>query len=301
MEEKKLLLDIHKRLKKQNLNEWVDRNLIKDAIENRRIIQIFYKGDDTQKAGYRTIEPYLLGITNGENKGGNLAVRAWQQAGDTDSGSGIVSNRWSARKTNLWRDNMPGWRLFRLDGIKQAIPLSKKFAEKDNFRKGYNPNDVQMKSIVVRVNYGDDAPYDEFGTDSIDDPTVTVSKNAPDFNTQEKAWKKFYQEPETEQDKIKERIKQFATVIRKKRKESLNNYALIKDNELNDYKVVSQRAANNNYRGKYPPKDVVGNMDQLYREYVIANKAIDTSLFNIARNQVKLANDKKMKENNPNI
>jgi hypothetical protein len=300
MKETNFIREIHKHLKKQFLNEYVDRNLFKDAIENKRIVQIFYKGDDTQKAGYRTIEPYLMGVTKGDDVGGNVAIRAWQQAGDSDSASGIISNRWSARKSNLWRDNMPGWRLFRLDGIKEAIPLSKRFAENDVFRPKYNPNDNGMIQIFYRVNKGDNSPYDEFGVESIDDPNVTITQgdrmSYADMTNQNVAWKKFYQEPETEKDKIKQRIMQFGNVIRKKRKESLKNYALIKDRELNDYKIVSQNAANNNFRGKYPPNDVIGNMEQLYREHVVGNQPIDRSFFTNANNQVKQASDKKEQE-----
>lgn len=305
MEERKFIKEIHKSLKKQFLNEYVDRNLFKNAIENRRVVQIFYKGDDTQKAGYRTIEPYLMGVTKGDETGGNVAIRAWQQAGDSDSASGIVSNRWSARKSNLWRDNMPGWRLFRLDGIKQAIPLSNRFAKNDVFRPKYDSNDDGMVQIFYAVRKGDDVQYDEFGIDSIEDPNVTITQadrlSNVDLTNQNAAWKKFYQEPENEKEKIKDRIAQFADIIKKKRKESLKNYALMKDKEMGDYKVVSQRAVNNNTRGKYPPEDVIGNMDQLFREHIIGNQPKDTSLFDKAKRDVEQANNKKVKEKEQNI
>lgn len=297
MGENKFIKEIHKTLKKFVLNEHVDRNFISDAIKNRRVIQIFYKGDETVKAGYRTIEPYLLGITSGTTGGNNLAVRAWQQAGDSDSASGILSNRWRARKKDFDRDNIPGWRLFRLDGIKQAIPLSNRFAQNNNFRDKYNPNDKGMKSIIVRVNLSDTAPYDEFGVDSIGDTNVTVTTGGPDLASQEDAWKKFYQEPQNETEKIKERIKQFANIITRKRKEAYKNYVLMKDREMNDYKIVSQKAAKNNRQGKYPPEDIIGNMEQLYREHVLGNQPIDTGFFTKGLNQVKQASDKKTKEN----
>lgn len=301
MEETKLLKEIHKSLKKQRLNEYVDRNFIKKAIENKRVIQIHYAGDETVNAGFRTIEPYLLGITSGTTGGGNVAVRAWQQAGDSDSANGIISNRWRARRTRHDRDNMPGWRLFRLDGIKRAIPLTDKFAKNGVFRDDYNPNDSAMKSIIVRVNRGDDAPYDEFGVDSIENPDVTITTGGPDLETQEKAWQKFYQEPETDQDKIKLRIDQFAFHIKKKRHENLAKYALMVDRELGDYKIVSQEAANKNTRGNYPPDDVIGNMEQLYREHILQGQDVDKSLFDKARRQVKQASDKKGQENQRNI
>ena len=301
MEERKFIKEIHKTLKKQVLNEYVDKNLIKNAIENKRVIQIFYKGDETQKAGYRTIEPYLLGVTDGTTGGGNVAVRAWQRAGDTDSGSGIISNRWRARKPNhnkFDRDKMPGWRLFRIDGIKQMIPLSTKFAKDGNLRPDYNPNDEGMTRIFARVNFGDEAPYDEFGKGSIDDPNVTVTQDG-DFRN-DAAWERFHKEPENEVEKIKERIGQFQKVIMKKRKEKLKNYVLMKDRKMNDYKIVSQEAATKNFRGKYPPEDIIGNMKELVDDYLVGTKPIDTSLFSNAERDVQQASDKKQKELNNN-
>ena len=293
MEETKFIREIHKTLKKQVLNEFVDRNFIKNAIENKRLIQIFYKGDDTVKAGYRTIEPYLLGVTNGTTGGNNLAVRAWQRAGDSDSASGIISNRWRARKTRHDRDDMPGWRLFRIDGIKQAIPLSASFAKNDIFRPDYNPNDEGMKSIIIRINKGDTAPYDKYGDGSIDDPNVTITQ---DGDLEDQAWSKFYKEPDGDVDKIKERITQFQKVIMKKRKEKLQNYVLMKDKKMGDYKIVSQRAVTNNYRNKYPPDDIIGNMEQLVNDHIFGDRSVDTSLFDTGMRDVEQANDKKIKE-----
>ena len=108
-------------------------------------------------------------------------------------------------------------------------------------------------------------------------------------------------ESENDLEKIKQRITQFSDIIKRKRKESLKNYALVKDNELGDYKVVSQKAVNNNYRGKYPPDDLIGNMEQHYREYIIGQQPQDISIFTNAKNQVKQASDKKEQENQKNI
>ena len=301
MEERKFIKEIHKTLKKQVLNEYVDKNLIKNAIENKRVIQIYYNGDHTVKAGYRTIEPYLLGVTDGTTGGGNVAVRAWQRAGDSDSGSGEITNRWKARKPNhnkFDRDSMPGWRLFRIDGIKQAIPLSANFAKNGNLRPDYNPNDEGMTRIFARVNFGDKAPYDEFGKGSIDDPNVTVTQGG-DFKT-DAAWERFHKEPESEVEKIKQRIGQFQEVIMIKRKEKLSNYVLMKDKKMDDYKIVSQKAATNNLSGKYPPEDIVGNMKQLVDDYVVGSKPVDTTLFSNAERDVQQASDKKQKELNNN-
>lgn len=70
--------------------------LIRTAIKNKWVVNIDYRGDGTIHAGKRDIEPVCLGIT----KAGNLAVRAWQIKGVTDT-----------------PENHPGWRLFRMDKI----------------------------------------------------------------------------------------------------------------------------------------------------------------------------------------
>ena len=74
------------------LNEHVNRYDIIDAIKNRDIIKIYYQGDNTVDRGYRTIEPHVLGRTitqtkseKSESNAGNMVVRAWQQAGASDT------------------------------------------------------------------------------------------------------------------------------------------------------------------------------------------------------------------------
>lgn len=70
--------------------------LIQQAIRNKWVVTIDYRGDGIINAGQRNVEPVCLGIT----KAGNAAVRAWQVQGRTDT-----------------PENMPGWRLFRMDRI----------------------------------------------------------------------------------------------------------------------------------------------------------------------------------------
>lgn len=42
------------------LNEAVGRDVIADAIRNKKVITIFYEGDQTINKGYREIELWLL-------------------------------------------------------------------------------------------------------------------------------------------------------------------------------------------------------------------------------------------------
>lgn len=124
--------------KLRNLNEWVGRNTVVDAIQNKDVVFIYYSGDETINRGYRTIEPFVLGVSTA----GNMVLRAWQQAGATDSGS----------PSDRSNDQIPGWRLFKLDGITSMSRTLRRFEAP---RPKYNPNDSQMTSIIAAVNFGE--------------------------------------------------------------------------------------------------------------------------------------------------
>ena len=105
---------------------------VKDSIRNKKVIIIYYDGDDNGGKGYRTIEPVCLGVS----KKGNFVLRAWETEGSS----------WSEKnKGNI----LPGWRLFRLDKIftyRQTM---------DNFytiRPKYNPNgDKSMDRVFINA------------------------------------------------------------------------------------------------------------------------------------------------------
>jgi predicted DNA-binding transcriptional regulator YafY len=96
------------------LLEFADRRKVMDAISNRNITTIYYAGDKTIAKGYRDIEPVCLGTS----KRNNMVLRAWQREGSSDT-----------------PENLPGWRLFRLDGIKYFQTRDEQFNE---IRPGYN-------------------------------------------------------------------------------------------------------------------------------------------------------------------
>lgn len=135
LNENKILKD---NVSKLRLNEWVSRDTVASAINNKDVVFIYYSGDETINRGYRTIEPFVLGVSTA----GNLVVRAWQQNGSTDSGN-------PAQRPN---DEIPGWRLFRLDGITSMSRTLRRF---ENPRPKYNPQDKQMTQIIVAANFGE--------------------------------------------------------------------------------------------------------------------------------------------------
>lgn len=110
---------------------------VQDSIRNKKVIVIYYDGDDNGGKGYRTIEPVCVGYS----KKGNLVLRAWEKEGAS----------WSAKNDGNF---LPGWRLFRLDKIFTYKPTMDNFIE---VRPNYNPNgDRSMSSIIINAKFGNE-------------------------------------------------------------------------------------------------------------------------------------------------
>lgn len=129
--------------KKNILSEAVKVNYITNAIEKRLVVNIYYKGDNTIKPGYRDIEIHKYGLT----KAGNEAISAYQVDGVSDY----------SRKGS----EIPGWRLFLVQNIRNWAVKSKTFEP----RPGYNSNpdnDGLMPKIFMTVTdietIGDEIP-----------------------------------------------------------------------------------------------------------------------------------------------
>lgn len=115
---------------------------VENSIKHRWLLSIYYLGDAENSAGFRWIEPLVLGI---HRKSGNKILRAWQYRGQT-----------------LTPDNFPFYRMFRMDRIKNTAPLTNATFNKP--RPEYNPHDKDMSKILARVNFGS-TPDDEKGGD----------------------------------------------------------------------------------------------------------------------------------------
>ena len=151
---------IEKNWKNYLLNEYTILGLSKrdaaleTAINNNLICVIEYKGDETVSSGRRAIEPVVLGV---HTHSGNPVVRAWQRAGATDT-----------------PDNMPGWRLFRVDKISSLKVTEEKFTEP---RPAFNPNDSAIVADAV-VTYDDlQESWKKFLVESWDDDLEGVIKD----------------------------------------------------------------------------------------------------------------------------
>jgi len=107
---------------------------VQDSIKKKKIIVIYYDGNDNGGKGYRTIEPLCLGYS----KKGNLVLRAWESEGSS----------WSAKNKGNF---LPGWRLFRLDKIFTYQPTMDNFID---MRPNYNPNgDRSMERVLINAKF----------------------------------------------------------------------------------------------------------------------------------------------------
>ena len=115
---------------KEIISEAVNRNEIISAIDNRNICTIYYEGDTISNPGYREIEPYVYGLSKRENP----VIRAYQLEGKTDT-----------------PENMPGWRLFRVDRMVDFINSGDIFNEPKPL---YNPSgDKDMTKIYAQAKF----------------------------------------------------------------------------------------------------------------------------------------------------
>ena len=107
---------------------------VQSAIKQKKIVMIYYNGNDNGGKGYRLIEPLCLGYS----KRGNLVLRAWEREGASWS---------SSNEGNV----LPVWRFFRLDKIFTFKDTLDKFYE---MRPNYNPNgDKSMDSVIVNAKF----------------------------------------------------------------------------------------------------------------------------------------------------
>lgn len=133
---------ILKRVINNFLFEAVQNNRIITSIKNRQINKIYYQGEDTQRPGYRSIEIYCFGT----NYSGNPVIRAWQREGVSDTPYGDGRDKLKEK---------PGWRFFRLDGIKSFNNTNLNFDATERYllsnRPRYNAHDKDMQSIYYAL------------------------------------------------------------------------------------------------------------------------------------------------------
>ena len=115
--------------------EVATRSQVEQAVEKKQRVRIYYDGDETVIAGYRNIEPYVLGLS----KAGNPIVRSWQLNGVTDT-------------------ETPGWKTFRLDRISSWNKIPSYFyapiSDRDRSAPVYNSTgDRSMTTIYKQAKF----------------------------------------------------------------------------------------------------------------------------------------------------
>jgi hypothetical protein len=131
------------------------KEAIKNSIENRWLLNIYYEGDEETEPGYRWCEPYCWGLRIKTN---NNILRAYQYRGKT---------------LTEW-----GWKTFRLDRISSTAPLTSATFSKP--RPKYNPNgDKHMTKIFMQVKFGGDDGETQGGPEApIDIYSPEIKKTA---------------------------------------------------------------------------------------------------------------------------
>ena len=109
---------------------------IVDSIKKRKVVVIYYDGDEPGGRGLREIEPVCLGISKANNK----ILRAWDIEGSSHTGY-------------KGEQPLPGWRLFRVDKILSYKPTGEIY---NNPRPNYNFNgDKTMVSVILNAKFNE--------------------------------------------------------------------------------------------------------------------------------------------------
>lgn len=123
-----------------------------DAIINKRVVSFDYMGDKENAPGKRTgVEPVCYGVTKNKKY-----IRAWQKGGFSKS----LKDNPDKKDREL-----PGWRLFRVDRIKNWTPTGNETftaSPADNFNKN---GDGHIDRIIAIVDFSpeDQEPASPFG------------------------------------------------------------------------------------------------------------------------------------------
>lgn len=247
------------------LTEAVGGDVIERAIQNHEYLYIYYKGDESNQMGYRTIRPYVLGVSTA----GNDVIRAWQEKGKSASYS--LAKR--GEEHDFWTDDhdskiKPGWRMFRLDKIGSALPTGQRFNNRDgtviippDYKEG---SDKDMSSIKVYVS----------------------TKRQPDFvprtpseRPERGRYKRFVNANTANRRITADDIVKLYDIAKRVYKKAANRYIVaINDDDMYELIDVGQK----NY---VPQNAIVGNLPNLYDSLVNTTKP-DEKSYNDKLNQV---------------
>ncbi len=264
-ENKKIIESIHQF--RGLLTESVSKSIIIDAIKNFRYIYLYYAGDDLTSTGYRIVKPYICGV----NENGNEVFRGWQIEGDSDSFKGKL-NKWKGFHKGVRRVNhefrpsaeirdikgrtrkkdIPGWRMFNLDKIKSVLPTGNTFKTEPlpPDYKGANEKKTDKHNFNIVTVYAA-IPSGYKSEPEIDKPKTTADKFLKSVN-------------------IKQYIENWMREVKTVKKRSPSNIIMY----VNKYgKPDFSIGYNSIKRYNIPDDRIIGNLQELYNEYVLKDKA----------------------------
>ena len=155
---------------------------IKDAINNKRVVNVFYKGDKEEPAGWRNkVEPHFYGKAGKPVRGvtvGQNYVRVWVGDGKSVSaekkrGNDLLS---AEEKTSK---NLPQWRFFREDRIdKWEVEGEKTFNKPP--ASNFNPTgDKRLEKCTCISDFAPDKASDDKISDDKASDALLESKLLP--------------------------------------------------------------------------------------------------------------------------
>lgn len=226
------------------LTESVGQNIISDAIKDMRYVYLYYKGDGVESTGYRTVKPYIMGTRKND---GVMVFRGWQIEGDSDSQKRVVSSSGKPRSGHeFFMDNnlnkiVPGWREFRLDRVISVYPTTNTF-KLDKLPPKYKGN---LDKVISSVKTAIPKSYKPKKDAVID---VTAKKFLDDR-------------------RISDYIEWlFTDVTKRKHRSPSKTFVYVGD----DGKI--KFTYKEHVIEKIPNERVLGNLRELYNEYVLPKK-----------------------------
>jgi hypothetical protein len=267
---------------RQLLTEGVNDKVIVDAINQHKFLYIYYKGETTIETGYRTIRPFVLGV----NTGGNLAVRAWQDKGRSDSLRADSPRNRLHHEHEVDTDGVikPGWRLFLVDHITSAIPTGKRFIDAQGnveIPTGYKENDKDMTGgIIASVTAGEKTPV----------------SGIPATKQKMPRWDKYKDANKNNRQITKADVLGLNDIAKKVMKKPISDFFVAIDNK-NNYNLQDIRT-----KGKFPQNAYVDDLVNLNKNLVtnVAPSTAQTQEFP-KKQKADMINSlvKKENENNP--
>ena len=261
------------------LSEGVGDADMEKYINNHEYIYIYYTGDETNKRGYRTIRPYVLGISTA----GNRVIRAWQDRGKSVSFANRPTRN-DSEEHDYWNGDkgiVPGWRMFDLDKIEKVYPTGKKFNNSDGtvmippkYKEGSDANMNSLIAWVTTKTQPDLTPTEV--------PSTTAEKTTKwdNFSRGNKNNKKI-----TANDVAI--LRDIASRIYKKSRGSF----LVVINNNNEFEIIDIKD-----KSKVPTSAVVGTLTNLYDTLVNVNKPVKDPFFEKVKKNKKQTQGIEIKE-----